>query len=622
MQKGTGSWLARAWKSLRANPKHSWMLVLLVGVIMLASGQLVRSSWEQKQSVAKIAKIEAGDLKQLGGWLETNNIKSVTSYQLPQEGWMRPDAKEVRVFEALNGARVSFVWDENMRTLWGSEAFQERWVKAMLARPIETKQGFDATGFNKTVRAFGGAMMTVMIILIALFVFQRFMVGRSMGKSFAVQRLDPNTTFDSVIGYEEVKREFHEILEQMRHAQRFKDKGVKAPKGVLLTGDPGVGKTMLAKALANEIGAGFMYASGSDFVEMYVGVGASRVRSLFEKARKMPLAVIFIDEMDAIGSRSSGGNQDSERRSTINQLLAEMDGINENGQVLIVGATNYPDHLDPALLRPGRFDKKIHVSKPDVATRRAMLGRFVGDHAVPHLDLEAISLRTTGFSGAQLSNLVDEAKNLSLRRSGGQTVELDNAVLDQAMEVILMGIGERHSTPEERYRVAIHELGHALVGHLLCQRHAVVEKVSALGRGGALGFTLQRPAGERNVHTQGEMLGQVAMILGGRAAEEVVLHEISSGALDDLSRANKLTKEMVCELGMGSQVGLRTHDLSTTLPKEAEEDVRAILGAQYELAKKIIAANSEWMETMGRRLVDVDNLDHDDLFKGNEFRYE
>jgi cell division protease FtsH len=463
----------------------------------------------------------------------------------------------------------------------------------------------------------------VVLTLIMVFLFAQMLIGEVIsGHSFKPQKRDLDINLENVVGYAEIKRELREVMDQLKRARYFADRGVVAPRGILFTGDPGVGKTMMAKAMANELGAEFFYCTGADFAEMYVGVGPRRVRSLFKRARQTSIAIIFIDEIDAIGSRSAMGN-DSERQATINQLLAEMDGVNGNGRVLVLGATNHAGLLDAALLRPGRFDRKIHVPLPDAATRRAILARYLEKVEVaPDVNLEALAQRTQGYSGAQLHALVAEAKNLALRESENGQVIIFHDTLAQAQEIAILGISTQNADPAELHRVAVHELGHALIGHLCCD-NIMVEKVTLLGRGMALGYTLSRPLNEHKLKSQESLRGDVMMCLGGRAAEEVMMQSVSSGAQDDLVRANGIVRMMVCDLGMGKTTGLRvvarSMDPGAALPATADEDVRMLLGELYDNCLKIIKGNQGWMETRTSTLLEEKLLAHDALFSEHDF---
>ncbi len=379
--------------------------------------------------------------------------------------------------------------------------------------------------------------------------------GKSRGK--VAGEKDVTVRFDDVAGVDEAKRELQEVVEFLRDAERFKKVGARIPRGVLLVGPPGTGKTLLARAVAGEAGVPFISLSGSEFVEMFVGVGAARVRDLFEGAQSQAPCIVFIDELDALGRSRGGGAMASneEREQTLNQLLVEMDGFAANNGVIVLAATNRPEILDAALLRPGRFDRQVLVDRPDRLGRLAVLkvhGRTVS--LAPDVDLERVAVETTGYSGADLANLINEAALLAARRGAAAATGDD---LREAMERVAAGLERRSRvlTPEERRRVAYHELGHALVAEVVGGASKVT-KVSIVPRGlGALGYTLKRPDEDRYLMTESELRAQLASLLGGRAAESLFLGEVSTGAASDLSQATEMARAMVVEFGMSEKVG-------------------------------------------------------------------
>lgn len=379
--------------------------------------------------------------------------------------------------------------------------------------------------------------------------------GKSRGK--VAGEKDVKVRFDDVAGVDEAKRELMEVVEFLRDAERFKRVGARIPRGVLLVGPPGTGKTMLAKAVAGEAGVPFISLSGSEFVEMFVGVGAARVRDLFEGAQAQAPCIVFIDELDALG-RTRGGNpmgSNEEREQTLNQLLVEMDGFETNNGVIVLAATNRPEILDVALLRPGRFDRQVLVDRPDRGGRLAILKVHARTVSLgPDVDLETIAAETTGYAGADLANLINEAALLAARRGASAAGSAD---LQEAMERVAAGLERRSRvlSPDERRRVAYHELGHALVGEVLGGASRVT-KVSIVPRGhGALGYTLKRPTEDRYMMTESELRAQLATLLGGRVAEVLFLGEVSTGAASDLSQATEMARAMVVEFGMSDKVG-------------------------------------------------------------------
>ena len=379
----------------------------------------------------------------------------------------------------------------------------------------------------------------------------------NFGKSNA-RRYDENknkVAFKDVAGADEAKQELQEVVEFLKHPQRYNALGAKIPKGVLLYGPPGTGKTLLARAVAGEAGVPFFSISGSDFVEMFVGVGASRVRDLFDQAKKNAPCIVFIDEIDAVGRQRGaglGGGHD-EREQTLNQLLVEMDGFGVNEGIIMIAATNRPDILDHALLRPGRFDRQIVVDRPDMRGREAILQVHAkGKPMSPDVNMNVIAKQTTGFTGADLANLVNEAALLSARRN---TPMIDMKSMNEAAERVVMG-PERRShlvSDAEKRLTAYHETGHTLVG-LLHNDINIVHKVTIIPRGRAGGYTMSLPKDDRNYQTKSEMLDELQMLLGGRVAEAIVLKDISSGASSDLQRATQLARQMVCRYGMSDRL--------------------------------------------------------------------
>lgn len=491
---------------------------------------------------------------------------------------------------------------------------------------VEKKLFIDHSDKSSAIGSMLGSLFFIMGLIILVIIAQRAFADILVGKDFQLTRNNEDISFNDIIGYDEVKQEFEETVSKLKQYEKLQQRGIATPKGILLTGPPGVGKTMFAKALANEFGAGFLYATGSDFVELYVGTGARRVRSLFANARYMAPCVIFIDEVDALGTRGGYG-MDSERLSTINQMLAEMDGMNENKAILVVAATNHQDKVDPALIRPGRFDKKINIPTPDIETREAIL-RFYNNKGNDNIVLEGegpdfkrFARITAGMSGADLKNLIDEAKNVFMRANPeSEEIKITGSDLDEALEVILLGVTKNKSIPKEVERVAVHELGHAVVGHAL-ENNSHVQKISIAGRGMALGFTLQTPKEELRLLTPKELMAQITALLAGRAAEFVMLGDISSGAADDLQRANTIAQKMVCEWGMGKTVGMfativnHTHMNNPHYNREKiENDINDILTECYSDACALIESHRAWIEVKKELLLEKISLEHDELF--------
>ena len=459
--------------------------------------------------------------------------------------------------------------------------------------------------------------------------------GRVMnfGKSRA-RRYDEDkikVTFKDVAGAAEAKQELQEVVEFLKEPQKYNELGAKIPKGVLLYGPPGTGKTLLAKAVAGEAGVPFFSISGSDFVEMFVGVGASRVRDLFEQAKKSAPCIVFIDEIDAVGRQRGaglGGGHD-EREQTLNQLLVEMDGFGANEGIIMIAATNRPDILDPALLRPGRFDRQIVVDRPDIKGRTEILKVHVkGKPIADDVELEIIAQRTPGFTGADLSNLVNEAALMAARKN---KKKINMPEMEEAAERVIMG-PERKSrviSDNEKRLTAYHEGGHTIVGMLL-EHTDPVHKVTIIPRGRAGGYTLSLPKEDRYYATRSEMLDELKVLLGGRVAEALVLKEISSGASNDLQRATALARQMICEYGMSEKIGpvtfghrqdqvflgrdiARDKDYSEEVAAEIDKEVRAFLDDAYAATEKLLNENMDKLHLIAEALIERETLEKEEI---------
>ncbi len=433
-----------------------------------------------------------------------------------------------------------------------------------------------------------------------------------------------SVTFEDVAGVDEAKEEVKEIVDFLREPGRFAAIGGRVPKGVLLVGPPGTGKTLLARSIAGEAGVPFLFTSGSDFVEMYAGVGASRIRKLFKDARRHPACIVFIDELDAVG-RSRGGNSLSheEREQTLNQLLVELDGFAPNQGIVVIAATNRPDILDPALLRPGRFDRQVTVGVADVKGREQILRIHARKVALDgDVDLRQIARGTPGFSGAELANLVNEAALLAVR--GGRQIVTDGD-FDQARDKVLMG-AERKSlsmSEHERITCAYHESGHAVVAALLPNADPL-HKVTIIPRGRALGVTMQLPEGDRHTHSREYLEAQIAILMGGRIAEELFLRQMTSGAGNDIERATEIARRMVCEFGMSAALGPlayraagnpwetdRGAGISEATAQKVDEEIHEIVMRGYETARQIVAKHRGAVRAMAEQLLVVESLDAD-----------
>ena len=453
--------------------------------------------------------------------------------------------------------------------------------------------------------------------------------GKSRARRYDEDKM--KITFKDVAGAEEAKQELEEVVEFLKSPQKYNELGAKIPKGVLLYGPPGTGKTLLAKAVAGEAGVPFFSISGSDFVEMFVGVGASRVRDLFDQAKKSAPCIVFIDEIDAVGRQRGaglGGGHD-EREQTLNQLLVEMDGFSANEGIIMIAATNRPDILDPALLRPGRFDRQIVVDRPDIKGRTEILkvhckGKPVGQD----VSLDVIAQRTPGFTGADLSNLVNEAALLTARRD---KKVINMPEMEEAAERVIMG-PERKSrviSDKEKRLTAYHEGGHTIVGMLL-EHTDPVHKVTIIPRGRAGGYTLSLPKEDKYYATRSEMLDELKVLLGGRVAEALVLKEISSGASNDLQRATQLARQMICEYGMSENIGpvtfghrqdqvflgrdiARDKDYSEEVAAEIDKEVRAFIEDAYAATEKLLSENLDKLHVIAKALMERETLEEEEI---------
>ncbi len=476
------------------------------------------------------------------------------------------------------------------------------------------------------------APLTVMLLLVFL-IFSRIGGNKKQRKKFTAKTRKKQSelqdvTFADVAGADEAVLELNEIREFLTDPDRFKDVGATIPKGVLLYGPPGTGKTLLARAVAGEAGVPFYTLSGSDFVEMYAGVGASRVRDLFEEARKQAPAIIFVDEIDAVG-RSRGGSAvagNEEREQTLNQLLVEMDGFDVETGVIFIAATNRPDVLDQALLRPGRFDRQVAVERPDLVGRRQIIavhakGKPLGIDADP----ETIARRTPGFTGADLANLLNEAALLTARRGLKQ---IGQSEIDDALDRVIAG-PERSSTTlsdKEKQVIAYHEAGHALVGHVLPNADPI-HKVSIIARGKALGWTLALPDKDKVLRSQSELHDEMSMLLGGRIAEELIFGEATTGAANDIERVTAIARSMVTEYAMSPDLGLQKFGLgigeaynsstkqnySDGMAERIDEEIRTLVDNAAEEAREILTLHRNTLDDLAQNLIEFETLNRDAL---------
>ena len=479
-----------------------------------------------------------------------------------------------------------------------------------------------------------GTLLPVLFVGSIFYLFFRQAQGvNSQALSFGKSRArmasgdKPTVTFQDVAGVPEAKEDLQEVVDFLKEPQKFVGLGARIPKGVLLVGAPGTGKTLLAKAVSGEAGVPFFSISGSEFVEMFVGVGASRVRDLFDQAKKNSPCIVFIDEIDAVGRhRGAGlGGSHDEREQTLNQILVEMDGFGTDTNVIIMAATNRPDILDPALLRPGRFDRQVMLDRPDIKGREAIFAIHVrGKPLAEDVDLKVLARGTPGLVGADIENIVNEAAILAARRDKKQ---IGMGEFQEALERVVAG-RERKSRvmiEEEKWVVAYHEAGHALVMHMLPHCDPV-HKVSIVARGMALGYTMPLPEEDRYLRRRSKFLDDLAGLLGGRAAEELVFQDVTTGAANDLERVTKLARDMVMRFGMSESLGPLTfgqreelvflgrqigeqRDYSEAVAQEIDREVRRIIDQAHQRAQEVLTTHRDKLEAVARRLVEVETLD-------------
>jgi cell division protease FtsH len=557
-----------------------------------------------------------------------------------------------QVVSDINHGDVSYanLIDKNQTiqiTTKSGDRLQASWVGNQgqeLASILQKK--LPTHGYNVQVPSGNGLLSVIfsfvpyiLIILIFFFLLNQMQGGGSrvmnFGKSKAklITKDTPKTTFADVAGADEAIEELQEIKEFLQSPGKFQAIGAKIPKGVLLYGPPGTGKTLLARAVAGEAGVPFYSISGSDFVEMFVGVGASRVRDLFEQAKANAPAIVFVDEIDAVGRHRGagfGGGHD-EREQTLNQLLVELDGFDVKGGVIVIAATNRPDILDPALLRPGRFDRQIVVAQPDLAGRKGILRVHArGKPFAEGVELDLIARRTAGFTGADLANVINEAALLTARANG---TKITMASLEESIDRVMAG-PERKSvvlSEKERKLIAYHEGGHALVGHALPNADPV-HKITIIPRGRALGYTASAPQEDKFLVTRSEMMDQLAMLLGGRTAEELVFHEPTTGAANDIEKASQIARGMVTEYGMSERLGARkfgsgdgepflgremshTRDYSDEIASTIDEEVRRLIEAAHDEAWEILVTYREVLDDLVLQLMDKETLSREEVLR-------
>lgn len=460
---------------------------------------------------------------------------------------------------------------------------------------------------------------------------QAMSFGKSTARFFTPGEPKTKTTFKDVAGAKEAKEELREVVEFLKNPEKFQKLGARIPRGVLLLGSPGTGKTLLAKAVAGEAEVPFFNISGSEFVEMFVGVGASRVRDLFKNAKKNAPSILFIDEIDAVGRHRGaglGGGHD-EREQTLNQILVEMDGFDTNDNVIVIAATNRPDVLDPALLRPGRFDRRVMIDLPDIKDREEILAVHAKNKPLDkNIDLRKIAQRTPGFSGADLFNLLNEAAILTAKRDK-QTIGIEEVL--ESIEKVMMGPERKNKKflEKERKITAYHEAGHALVGHLLPNTDPI-HKISIISRGRAAGYTLNLPEEDKTFHTKSEFVDELAMLMGGYAAEKVIFNELTTGGSSDLKRASELARKLITKFGMSEKLGPivfgeqsetvflgkeihEQRNYSEATAAEIDKEVEEFISRAFKTATDLIEKNREKLEKITSRLLEIEVIEREEF---------
>jgi cell division protease FtsH len=569
---------------------------------------------------------------------DNSKERKVTYSQVRQQVVNDPQSIEEVIFDPKkHGITVKYRDSQKAKVNYPTDQSQEAF-ESLLAEHGVT---YDSKGTGSSAI---WVLLSTLLPFVLLFGFWIFLMNQvqgggskvmSFGKSRA-KRMTPDSPkigFKDVAGADEAVEELHEIKEFLENPKKFQALGARIPKGVLLYGPPGTGKTLLARAVAGEAGVPFFSISGSDFVEMFVGVGASRVRDLFEQAKQAAPCIVFMDEIDAVGRHRGaglGGGHD-EREQTLNQLLVEMDGFELKDNIILIAATNRPDILDPALLRPGRFDRQIVVDRPDRSGRKKILEvHSKGKPLDPQIDLETLAAGTPGFTGADLANLINEAALLAARR-GKKVIEQEE--LEEGVMRVIAGPEKktRLFSEEERRITAYHELGHAIVGHYLDQ-DTDVHKISIIGRGQALGYTISLPREDRYLTTKKSLMGNLAMTLGGRAAEEIVFNEVTTGAANDLEKVTSTAKQMVMRFGMSEKLGPRVlgrnHDMpflgremsaepdySEEVAREIDDEIRRIIEEAHEQATVVLREHMEELHRISNILIERETIDKEQFLR-------
>ncbi len=583
--------------------------VLIIGIVIMLISSLNESASKQIDYTTLMSKIEAKEIKSVS--LSYDRTEAVVVY--------KDDTVKRTVTIPSN---TSFM-----------DAIEDNIKAGEFELKVEEQSGWAV--FLNWLPTIGLGILTLLMLFVMM---QQMGGGNNKALSFGRNRAKLNNpngpkkiTFDNVEGLKEEKEELAEIVDFLKEPKKFKDMGARIPKGILLVGGPGTGKTLLAKAVAGEAKVPFFSISGSDFVEMFVGVGASRVRDLFEEAKKLNPCIVFIDEIDAVGRQRGaglGGGHD-EREQTLNQLLVEMDGFGTNENIIVMAATNRPDILDPALLRPGRFDRQVVVGEPDIKAREEILRLHAkGKPFVESVDFKVIAKNTSGFSGADLENMVNESALLAARKNKKQIDMID---IEEALVKVMMGPEKRSKviSDKDKKLTAYHEAGHAIVSRFL-KNHDTVHQISIIPRGMAGGYTMYKPNEDKTYASKLEMEEHIVSLLGGRVAEKLVLDDISTGASNDIERASKIARNMVMRYGMSDKLGPITfgvsqeevflgrdfgsqRNYSEKVASEIDEEVKRIITTAYDKAEVLLKENMDKLHKTAELLLEKEKIDADEF---------
>ncbi|WP_093619420.1 ATP-dependent zinc metalloprotease FtsH [Actinoplanes philippinensis] len=595
-----------------------WIILVIIGVLGLSMLFTSGPSYQKVETSVALDRLNSGGIEKVV-------LKD-------KEQTLQIDLATAETFDGKSTKQIEAQYPYELTDEIFAKAEQAR-AQKFVSGKVDTSVSGDNILLSILIN-----LLPIAILVVLLLLFMSQMQGGgsrvlNFGKSKAkmITKDTPKTTFADVAGADEAVEELQEIKDFLQNPTKYQALGAKIPKGVLLFGSPGTGKTLLARAVAGEAGVPFYSISGSDFVEMFVGVGASRVRDLFEQAKSNAPAIVFVDEIDAVGRHRGagmGGGHD-EREQTLNQLLVEMDGFDTKGGVILIAATNRPDILDPALLRPGRFDRQIPVDNPDMEGRKAILRVHAkGKPFTPDVDLDSVARRTPGFSGADLANVINEAALLTARH---EKRAISNDYLEEAIDRVIAGPERRTRamSDKEKKITAYHEGGHALVAYAL-PHSAPVHKVTILPRGRSLGHTLVLPTEDKYTQTRAEMIDTLAYALGGRAAEELVFHEPTTGAGNDIEKATNLAKAMVTQYGMSSKLGAvkygttgdepfmgrsMGHDkaYSDSVAADIDAEVRALIELAHDEAWEILVEYRDVLDTMVLELMEKETITQEDM---------